>query len=131
MRRAAGAVLLGFLLAGCGATEPDGQAAATTSSAAPASTTAPTSTAAPRTTLPPDRQDQVFSASMDTLGLTPDVGTVDELRASADNVCTGYSAGASYPEQLSTLVNSGMTLDQATSFEETAVTIFCPEFLGG
>jgi hypothetical protein len=117
-----------FLLAACGGAEqPAAETEATTSSPAVSTSAAPQTSV--RTTQPAERQEQIFSASMDTLALTPTFGTVEELRTVADTVCANYAAGDSYLEQLNDLVVIGMDVDQATSFEDTAVTIFCPEYL--
>lgn len=66
---------------------------------------------------------------MGTLGIVPAVGSIDEMRIAAGNLCVGYGQGATYPEQLNTLVGLGMSLDQATAFEETTLTVYCPEYL--
>jgi hypothetical protein len=117
-----------FLLAACGGAEqPAAETEASTSSPAAATSAAPQTSV--RTTQPAERQEQLFSASMNTLALTPTFGTVEELRTVADTVCANYAAGDSYLEQLNDLVVIGMDVDQATSFEDTAVTIFCPEYL--
>lgn len=127
MKRGVAVLGLGLLLAGCGGGEQ--QVAAPSSTVPPSTSSSSAPSAAARTTLPPAQQEQVFAASMNTLGLTS-VAPVEQLRQSADDLCAGYSSGSSYLELLNGLVSSGMTLDQATSFEDTSVTIFCPEFLG-
>lgn len=128
MRRALVGLAAVGLLAGCGGSEPE--AAAPISSSAPSETSAAaTSMAAPRTTQAPERQEQLFSASMNTLGIVPAVGTIDEMRVAAGEVCVGYGQGVGYLEQMNTLVQLGMSLDQATAFEDATLTIYCPEYL--
>lgn len=127
MKRGVAVLAFGLLLAGCGGSEA--LESAPTSSVPPSTSNSAAPTTAARTTLPAAQQEQVFAASMNTLGLTT-VAPVEQLRQSADDLCAGYAEGATYLDLLNDLVSSGMTLDQATSFENTAVTIFCPEFLG-